>query len=288
MRKVLVVLTGLVLSAFLFSCSEDDTSVTPTPTPDDLSITTATIPAGCICTPYSVTLEATGGTPPYTWALAAGSVLPDGVSLSAGGQILGLVDNAGNFSFTVECTDNAGTPQTATQAYDLNIDVAANPSLAIFFDESASVCSGVADQDYLGIGTYVDCYTYIMLEDSDIGCTRGCEFILTVKDAYGNELEHGTDFIYINFSTPVDMMYIGSLESGIGIVKSGGAPLYGPDPIRVANFSLLLLEEFEDLAFEIGPNPGAVYQTTRPTVATCDEGYPLVEVDGRSAAVNWQ
>lgn len=288
MRKVLVVLTSLVLSAFLFSCSEDDTTVTPNPTPEDLSIVTATVPAGCICTPYRVALEATGGTAPYTWALATGSVLPDGISLSADGQISGLVEDPGDYSFTVECTDNAGTPVTDDQDYDLNIDIPSNPSLAIFFDESASVCSGVADQEYVTIGTYVDCFAFIMLEDSDIGCARGCEFMVTVMDADGNELEHGTDFLYINFSTPAEMMYVGSLESGIGIVKSGGAPLYGPNPIRVATFSLLLLEEFEDLSFSIGPNPGSVYPTSRPTVATCDDGYPLVEVDGRSAAVNWQ
>jgi hypothetical protein len=288
MRKVLIVLTGLVLSAFLFSCSEDDTTVTPTPTPDNPSIVTATIPAGHVCTPYSVALEATGGTEPYTWALAAGSVMPDGLSLSADGHILGIVEDPGDYSFTVECTDNAGTPVTVDQDYDLNIDVPANPSLAIFFDETASLCSGVTDQDYLGIGTYVDCYTFIMLEDSDIGCTRGCEFMISVKDADGNELEHGTDFMYIYFSTPEDMLYVGSLESGIGIVQSGGFPLFGPDPIRVASFSLLLFEEIEDISFEIGPNPGAILPTSRPTVATCDDGFPLVEVDGRAAAVNWQ
>ena len=287
MRKVLVVLTSLVLSAFLFSCSEDETTVTPDPTPDDLVIVTATVPAGQTCTPYRVTLEATGGVTPYTWALAAGSVLPDGFSLSADGEILGLTEGAGDFSFIVECTDNAGTPVTVNQDYDLNVDIPANPSLAIFFDESASICSGTADQNYIDIGTYVDCYAYIMLEGGDITCARGCEFIVTVMDAYGNELEHGTDFMYINFSTPAEMMFIGSLESGIGIVKSGGAPLYGPNPIRMASFSLLLLEEFEDLSFAIGPNPGSVFPTSRPTVATCDDGYPLVEVDGRSAAVNW-
>ncbi|MCK4350452.1 MAG: hypothetical protein KAX13_06315 [Candidatus Krumholzibacteria bacterium] len=288
MRKVLVVLTSLVLSAFLFSCSEDDTTVTPDPTPEDLVIVTATVPAGLTCTPYRVTLEATGGVTPYTWALATGSVLPDCLNLSADGELIGIIEDPGDFLFTIECTDNAGTPVTVDQAYDLNIDVPANPSLAIFFDESASLCSGVADQDFMGIGTYVDCYAFIMLEGGDIGCTRGCEFMVIVKDADGNELEHGTDFVYINFSTPADMMYVGSLESGIGIVKSGGAPLYGPNPIRVAMFSLLLLEEFENLSFEIVPNPGAVYPTARPTVATCDDGYPLVEVDGRNAAVNWQ
>ena len=127
-----------------------------------------------------------------------------------------------------------------------------------------------------------------MLEDSDLNCVRGCEFMISVKDADGNELEHGTDFLYIYFSTPEEMLYVGSLESGIGIVKSGGAPLYGPNPIHVASFSLLLFEEIDNLSFEINPNPGAIIPTSRPTVSTCDDGFPVVEVDSRAAAVNWQ
>lgn len=287
MRKALVLLTGIVLSVFLFSCSEDDTSVTPTPTPDELEIVTATVPAGFTCTPYSISLVAEGGTEPYTWSLAAGSVLPTGVSLSADGEIVGVVEEAGTWTFTVECTDNAGTPVTVDQEYTIDIDVPANPSLAIFFDEAAGICSGNADEPYFGVGTFVDCYMFIMLEESAINCTRGCEFMITVMDSDGNELEFGTDYMYINFSLEPDMMHTGSLENGIGIVKSGGAPLYGPTPIHMCTFGLLLFEELEDISFEFNPNPGAVFPTTRPTIATCDDGYPLVEVDGRAAAVNW-
>ena len=286
MRKALVLLTGIVLSMFLFSCSEDDTSVTPSPTPDELEIVTASVPSGNTCTPYNISLVAQGGTEPYTWSLAAGS-LPTGMTLDADGQIVGVVEVAGSWTFTVECTDNAGTPVTVDQEYTIDIDVPANPSLAIFFDEEASLCSGTAGGDYFGMGTFVDCYMFIMLDESEINCTRGCEFQITVKDVDGNELEHGTDYMFINFSLEADMMNTGSLENGIAIVKSGGAPLYGPNPIHMCTFGLLLFEEFEDISFEMNPNPGAVYPTDRPTIVTCDAGYPLIEVEGRAAAVNW-
>lgn len=285
MRKALVLLTGIVLSVFLFSCSEDDTTVTPTP--DELSIVTATVPTGYTCTPYSVALGAEGGTKPYAWSLATGSVLPTGLSLSADGEIVGVVEEAGSFTFTIECTDNAGTPVMADQEYTINIDVPANPSLAIFFDEAASLCSGTADEPYFEVGTFVDCYMFIMLEESTINCTRGCEFMITMKDSDGIELEQGTDFMFINFSLAPDMMSIGSLESGIGIVKGPGGPLYGPDPIHMCTFGLLLFEEFEDISFELNPNPGAIFPVDRPTIVSCETGYPLIEVDGRTAAVNW-
>jgi hypothetical protein len=287
MRKVLVVLAGLVLSTFLFSCSEDDTTVTPEPT-DELSIVTASTPSGYLCTPYSLVLEAEGGTEPYTWSLSAGSALPTGLSLSADGELVGVAEEAGDFTFTIECTDDAGTPATVDQEYNLNISVPVNPSLAIFFDETAGDCSGITDQEYYGVGSFVDCFVFIMLDESTINCTRGCEFMITVKDTEGNELEYGTDFMYINFSTPTDLLYVGSLQSGIGIVKSGGSPLYGPEPIHVATFGLLLFEQIDDLTFEFQPNPSAFEQTIRPTIALCDDGYPLVEVDGRVSAVNWQ
>lgn len=286
MRKALVLLTGIVLGLFLFSCSEDDTSVTPAPTPEELSIVTTSMPAGLTCTPYRLSLVAEGGTEPYTWSLAAGT-LPTGMSLSADGEIVGMMEEAGSFTFTVRCTDDAATPATDDREFTVNIDVPENPSLAVFFDEGASLCSGIADTPYFSMGTFIDCYMFIMLEESTINCTRGCEFIVTVTDVDGNELEHGTDFIFINFNLAPDMISVGSLDTGIGIVKSGGGALWGPSPIHMCTFGLLLLEEFEDISFKLNPNPDAIFPVARPTIVSCEEGYPLIEVDGRTAAVNW-
>ncbi|HTO45284.1 MAG TPA: putative Ig domain-containing protein [Burkholderiales bacterium] len=63
--------------------------VTLTVNPAPLAITSpATLPAAQVGVPYSFTLTATGGTPPYAWSLASGS-LPAGLSLSASGLISG-------------------------------------------------------------------------------------------------------------------------------------------------------------------------------------------------------
>ena len=53
-----------------------------------LSITTATLPTGYIGVPYNQTLQATGGTTPYTWSLEYGT-LPPGLSLDSDGVING-------------------------------------------------------------------------------------------------------------------------------------------------------------------------------------------------------
>lgn len=61
-------------------------------------ITTAGLPSGEISKPYTATLSAHGGTPPYSWSIAAGT-LPDGLKLS-GSTISGTPTKAGNFSFS--------------------------------------------------------------------------------------------------------------------------------------------------------------------------------------------
>jgi Putative Ig domain len=91
--------------------------------PPSLSITSDSIPSARAKTAYSATLTATGGTAPYTWSLASGS-LPVGLSLSSsGGQISGMPSQAGSSSFTVQVKDSSSPAQTANQ--QLSIAVAA-------------------------------------------------------------------------------------------------------------------------------------------------------------------
>jgi uncharacterized protein (TIGR03437 family) len=67
------------------------------------TITTTQLPAAQLNLPYNATFNASGGTPPYTWSIVAGS-LPPGMSLSPAGAITGT--SAGPSSgFTVQVTD---------------------------------------------------------------------------------------------------------------------------------------------------------------------------------------
>jgi uncharacterized protein (TIGR03437 family) len=76
------------------------------------SITSASLPAGTVNVPYSQSPSATGGVPPYTWAISAGS-LPQGLSIGTGGIISGTPTTAGMASFTVQATDSAGATATS-------------------------------------------------------------------------------------------------------------------------------------------------------------------------------
>ena len=54
-----------------------------------------TLPGGATGTPYSQTLTATGGTPPYQFTISAGA-LPDGLAPEHGGRRLGHAHHRGN------------------------------------------------------------------------------------------------------------------------------------------------------------------------------------------------
>ena len=71
-----------------------------------LGVTTASLPDGTAGSSYSTPLSATGGTTPYTWSLAAGS-LPVGLSLTSG-TISGTPATSGSSPLTVRVTDGNG------------------------------------------------------------------------------------------------------------------------------------------------------------------------------------
>ena len=93
-----------------------------------LSVVTSSLPAGTVGSAYNQTLAATGGTTPYTWSIAAGS-LPSGLSLSSTGVISGTPTVAGTSSFTVQVKDKSRV--IATKA----LSITTNPaplSITIF------------------------------------------------------------------------------------------------------------------------------------------------------------
>lgn len=93
-----------------------------------LSVTTTSLLGGGIGNAYSQTLQATGGTPPYTWSITAGT-LPAGLTLTLStGDISGTPTATGTSSFTVRVTDST-TPTAGTATAALSITI--NAALAI-------------------------------------------------------------------------------------------------------------------------------------------------------------
>ncbi|MBE5322355.1 putative Ig domain-containing protein, partial [Pedobacter sp. MR2016-19] len=85
-----------------------------------------TLTNATIASPYSKQLPvATGGTPGYTYALASGSTLPAGLTLSSSGLVIGTPTATGNPTFDVVVTDTKACSTTA--AFTLNV----TPALAL-------------------------------------------------------------------------------------------------------------------------------------------------------------
>ena len=67
----------------------------------------ASLPQGATCLGYSTSLGASGGAPPYAWALLPGEgPLPPGLQLSAQGAITGTPTTVGDYAFSARVTDS--------------------------------------------------------------------------------------------------------------------------------------------------------------------------------------
>ena len=92
-----------------------------------LSIRTpAMLAQGVIGVPYMQLLSASGGGQQLTWSLTNGS-LPQGVTLSASGILMGTPQGTGNFVFTVSVTDSSGlrtqvaNPNSTSQTFQIDV-----------------------------------------------------------------------------------------------------------------------------------------------------------------------
>ena len=87
-----------------------------------LSLANTSLPEAVEGSPYSATLRASGGTTPYHWKIANGT-LPSGISLDAAdGSIAGIAGQTGAYAFTVEASDASG--QSVSRKLSLNVGLA--------------------------------------------------------------------------------------------------------------------------------------------------------------------
>jgi hypothetical protein len=94
-----------------------------------LTLTTASLAAGNAGASYSQALSASGGTPPYSWSLASGT-LPAGLSLDAArGVISGTPAANGTFALAVQVSDSGNL--AVTRQYSLTIGLPALPSVSV-------------------------------------------------------------------------------------------------------------------------------------------------------------
>lgn len=101
-----------------------------------------TLPNGMVGVPYSATLSATGGTPPYSWSWSASNIpgsaassLPPGLTLNAAGVISGTPTVAGTYNAVLVSASDActadGCTNTVSKSYTITINPAPAPSCTL-------------------------------------------------------------------------------------------------------------------------------------------------------------
>ncbi len=98
-----------------------------------LSITTSTLPEGWSHEPYSATLQATGGRPPYTWSVGPPrpnlfSTLHRGLTLSSSGTISGIPTESGTAGPTFVVTDSDGRTTSKVITLTIHLSVMLDPA----------------------------------------------------------------------------------------------------------------------------------------------------------------
>ena len=137
LNRALALISCSFILFFALSCGTGKPPVAVLP----LVISPVALPAAVINVPYSVTLTAVGGLPPYTWAMASGT-LPAGLSISPGGVISGTPTTLGSTNVKVQVTD-VQTPKQAVDTASKTITV--NQPLAI---STTSLTSGSVGVPY--------------------------------------------------------------------------------------------------------------------------------------------
>ena len=138
---------------------------------EDLAFNACGLPAATAHGEYAAAIEpATGGTPPYTYAVAPGSTLPEGLRLEVteegGVQIVGTLASAGVFGFDIVCSDSAG--QTCVARFALTV----TPQKAdLSFAEGSFEYNGQPQAPEL-VGVPAECDGFVKLFFTGTGDTR--------------------------------------------------------------------------------------------------------------------
>jgi hypothetical protein len=129
---------------------DEETFTITTSLPAAPNITTTSsslLPNGTFKLPYSRTLQASGGVPPFVWSFTGGSPFPNWLNLNPStGEISGTPNATGTFNFNVQVTDNLNQPDPTPPSLSITI-VAQNPPTITPF----TLQNGTVNQTYPSI-----------------------------------------------------------------------------------------------------------------------------------------
>jgi subtilisin family serine protease len=239
-----------------------------------LQILSTSLPEGNLDEAYAETLTASGGTGGYDWSVTAGS-LPAGLTLSPDGTLAGTPVDAGEFGFTVQVSDDAGT--TAQQALSL---VVIGPGVS----GDVVLTPGVPDLGAYGNGYGSDANP-MELSASFTGTTQDLTLFVTGYDIdFVDELE-----VLLNGVS------LGYLSKGPNNGLNGGDSFVIPAASQLVGDNLLLFRVstagfkwgVTDLLLSDAPVPLAIATTSLPDASYATAYGPSLSAAGGSGGYTW-
>ncbi len=199
-----------------------------------LSIQEVSLPAGTLGVPYSAAIAAQGGTSPYQWSLASGS-LPSGLILAtATGTIMGTPGALGTFSFVANVSDSSSPALTVSKSLTITVSPA---TLKIATTSLAAGTAGVSYQATLLAQGGTVPYLQWVVESGSLppglvlngatgtisGTPTGAgtvTFVVSVSDS-GSPVQTVTQSLTVTIGPGLSISSAGLPQATVGIAYSG-------------------------------------------------------------------
>ena len=227
--------------------------------PLPLLIQTISLPDTTAERPYSQSLQATGGLPPYTWSIASGS-LAAGLNLSANGVISGTPDAAATSVFVVRVTDSASQSTTRTLA----IIIKPSDKLAPFGVLETPAFKATLNNLATGSGWALDNVGVVQLDVLVDGQKVGEAIYNLSRPDIGAVWSNFPNAAHSGFSFQIDTTKLSSGDHTLAVrlLDAGGnSTIIGSRTVTIQNASLLIATtvvpkgkkgEFYDFSFTAG------------------------------------
>jgi hypothetical protein len=259
-----------------------------------LSPTSATLPGGTVGIAYSQNFVASGGSGSYSYALASGSSLPAGLSLSSAGALTGIPTTAGTTGFTVVATDtvytnSSGTHYTGSQSYSLTVSqgtpvVVVSLSSGInpvFVDNALTFKAAVTNTGNTPTGT-VTFYDNGAVVTSCVGVTLSAGVATCTINTSSSPLAVGTNLITASYSGDTNFIPVpytastGYSETVADFSISASITTYTVIPGNAATYTFTVSPVSPSTVYPTAINlsisglpRGASYYFTSSSIASC-------------------
>jgi Putative Ig domain/Polysaccharide lyase 14 len=213
------------------------TSKTTTTTIAPVVIVNSSLPQAVMASAYSTTVIASGGTTPYSFSLASGT-LPAGLNLSTNGALWGTPSQSGTFSFTAKVTDAAS--QTTTKALSLSVAAAPAPAPVPPSIITSSLASGTVGSAYTATVSASGGTTPYSFSLASGTLPAGVN-LATNGALAGSPSQSGT----FSFTVKVTDAASQTATKFLSISVAGAAPVTGNNPSPQAGDTIVFQDDFE-------------------------------------------